>query len=197
MFSKFNIFQVLQNILQIHDTSVEIMILKCSVLKSLANKCIGYANQNTVFDLIIELFKNVLRNSNPLVKQHALQTFSFFAHHTVHEPILSHVVNGVTKLREDFTNYLQQIVPNASLSSWEYFKKHQSTLRHQCCVVNNVEPALKRPKLMSNINLEAVVQRLKNDVNDLVEFSRWESLSEGMQNDLMQIAGNIQRLLNN
>lgn len=172
------------------------MSLKCSVLKSLANKYIESSNQNTVFDLIVKLFKNVLHDSNPLIKQSALETFSFFAHYTVYETILANVVDADVKLQEDISNYLQQIVPKGTLSRWDYFKKHQNTIQHQCCV-SSVEPALKRPKLMimSNIDVETIVQRLKTDVGSLSEFTRSASLPTVVQNDLSQIAQDIQKLL--
>ncbi|XP_054287194.1 uncharacterized protein C1orf112 homolog [Macrosteles quadrilineatus] len=152
----------------------------CTFLRSLASKLLpSDSNQNLVYNEISSLFVKLLLDSNPLVKQFALETFSYFAYVTKHEEIVALTVAKDVKLQNIIAQYLEGIpIVKSDTELLKYLSSIKVPFVHKCRINNsniekdNVElnPS-KKFKSSENV-LVSVLEKIEKDLSAIEEFKK-------------------------
>ncbi|GLV40092.1 muskelin [Carabus blaptoides fortunei] len=201
-FTNEELLKILRIITELVRFNTRIRLFACVMLHALTAKEIDDSpEQNNIFGCISSLFNALLKDSNPLVKQAALETFHYFAHRTSHVTILPATVAGDAKLQEEVSEYIQKIIQGEQdfTAREQYLQTQRSVaVKHVCHESNTpLEPQEKKKKLTNDINVNVIVQRMKHDCDSLVDYTANGGKTENITADISSIIVKLQSVLKN
>lgn len=217
-------FQVVTSVIEVVKKGASVCRLAAQkLLHSLATVTFNTdQNQKTVFHQISSLFAMLLQDSDPLVKQTALEVFAYFAYITKHPQIITDIVGDDDELQTLITKYLQRSpISSTSVGLETYLKSVEHKYVHKCSTfesnpkakeefdpnfmnkvldeyiagVSDVNPT-KRLKTYALTESSAVstLQRVYEDCNVLIDYFKQNTAPAAVKEKLQSVLGKIESL---
>lgn len=167
----------------ISDCYTSVKLSVSEILHGLATKRLETVpGQDLVCSKIAKLFASILKDSNPLVKECALETFEYFAHFTTHECIVAEAVADNKSIQDIVTSYLQKETPvvegKVKILSYEAYFMFQGSIpcTHKC--------EFKKLRSLSPNTVEKPSKKMKFDCDDSSDLSAF--LADDLLNEFVE-----------
>lgn len=179
-------------------------------------------NQKKVFYQISSLFAILLQDSDPLVKQSALEVFAYFAYITKHEQIVADVVGDDDDLQTIVTKYLQRLpISSTSIGLETYLVSLEHNYVHKCSKLESnsdsndefdpnfmnevldeyiagVSDANPSKKLKTDTSTESLavsaLQRIQEDCSTVTDYFKQNTVTPALREKLLSVFRKMENL---
>lgn len=180
----------------------------CEFLKCLAEQIFDNASDEGQFcSRAAALFVVLMLDANPITKQLALETFSYFAHVTKYPQVIAGTVSSNPQLQTEVINFFEGVPAGSSQKSViDHLKCFEQCFKHKCkpSVVqykSNGEDTgsnpCKRPKTcVTEEQISNAIKRIEQDLYSIEEYSCKSLLNKTNTNSLISIYERIDKIVN-
>lgn len=179
-------------------------------------------NQKKVFYQISSLFAILLQDSDPLVKQSALEVFAYFAYITKHEQIVADVVGDDDDLQTVVTKYLQRLPISSTNTGLEtYLMSLDYKFIHKCSKlerssdsndefdpnfmnevldeyiagVSDVNPTKKlKTEMSSESSAVSALQRIEQNCSRVTDYFKQNTVTPAVREKLVSVFRKMENL---
>lgn len=170
-------------------------ISTCDLLINLSKKRFDLASDRKCIFLVSEIFNNLLKCENVIVKQKSLQAFMIFLNFTSHEEVATTAVGDSEELQDTVSSYLQSNLDEISPAEDYLMLLSKQKFTHNCLEWSSINiPKSKRFK-SEDTDIERHLEKIKDHVRLLSTASERRALTERNVVDINDIVNRLQMLL--
>lgn len=180
----------------------------CEFLRCLADRTFNTTADETQFcTRVPALFSVLMLDTNPVTKQVALDTFSYFAHVTKYPKVIANTVSNNLRLQSEVINFIEGKPAGSSQKSLnEHLKYFEQCFKHRCkpnadyrkLEVDDTEPnpCKKAKTCISEEMISAAIERIEQDLHSIEEYCCISVLSKSNNTSLTNIHNRIDKIVN-